>query len=186
MVPALCHHQGAQRRAAGCRARSRLQDVCGEVCVWLRLKLALLFDCLPAYMHTWQDHLSDPRSLQCRYTSEVHLYKPDKVISRVSDSTLFDHLDTTWEFKPGPAPNTCWLSFQTDFRFRSPLYGQVANVFFDEVRPLDPCAHCQAQHAVAYLGVPTIASSCSCSPTCISAALCGGPYPASSQLELWQ
>ena len=63
----------------------------------------------------------------------MYLHRPDKVISKVSDSTLFDHLDTTWTFEKGPTPSTCWLTFKTDFRFRSPLYGQVANVFFDEV-----------------------------------------------------
>ncbi|KAK9793230.1 hypothetical protein WJX73_008192 [Symbiochloris irregularis] len=68
-----------------------------------------------------------------RYTSEVTLTRPNKVVSKVSDSTLFNHLDTTWEFAPGPTPNTCWLSFRTDFEFKSPLYAQVANVFFDEV-----------------------------------------------------
>ena len=62
------------------------------------------------------------------------LHKPDKIISKVSDSSLFDHLDTVWEFQPGPTPTTCWLSFKTDFMFKSPLYGQIASVFFDEVR----------------------------------------------------
>lgn len=76
----------------------------------------------------------------CRYTSQVILHEPRQVISRVSDSTLFDHLDTTWEFQPGPTPSTCWLNFHTDFAFRSPLYAQVASVFFDEVSTFFPQA----------------------------------------------
>ena len=55
------------------------------------------------------------------------------MLSKVSDSTLFDHLDTTWEFKGGPTPSTTWLSFDIDFAFKSPLYRQIASIFFDEV-----------------------------------------------------
>lgn len=38
-----------------------------------------------------------------------------------------------WEFAPGPTPDSCWLSFSVDFAFKSPLYGQLATVFFKEV-----------------------------------------------------
>jgi Polyketide cyclase / dehydrase and lipid transport len=38
-----------------------------------------------------------------------------------------------WEFAPGPTPTSCWLSFSVDFAFKSPLYGQLATVFFKEV-----------------------------------------------------
>ena len=72
----------------------------------------------------------------CSYTSEVTLEQPQRVISRVRDSTLFDHLDTTWEFQGGPTPQSCWLTFSTDFAFKSPLYSQLASVFFQEVHPL--------------------------------------------------
>ncbi len=61
--------------------------------------------------------------------------EPAKVISRVSDSTLFEHLQTTWEFAGGPTPDSCWLTFDIDFAFKSPLYGQLASVFFQEVSP---------------------------------------------------
>ena len=61
------------------------------------------------------------------------LHKPDKVFSTVADSTLFDHLDSTWEFHKGPTPTTTWLTFGVDFAFKSPLYKHVATVFFDEV-----------------------------------------------------
>ena len=70
-----------------------------------------------------------------RYTSEVYLHPPVRVISKVNDSTLFDHLDTTWEFQRGPTPRSCWLTFSTDFAFKSPLYSQLASVFFQEARP---------------------------------------------------
>lgn len=77
----------------------------------------------------------------CRYSSQVYLTEPLKVLSKVSDSTLFDHLDTTWEFKPGPTPSTTWLNFDVDFAFKSPLYRHIASIFFDEASP-----YCLNQH----------------------------------------
>ena len=60
--------------------------------------------------------------------------KPGRqVISKVYDSTLFDHLDSTWDFAVGPAPTSTWLTFSVDFGFKSPLYRHIAAVFFEEV-----------------------------------------------------
>ena len=70
-----------------------------------------------------------------RYTSEVYLKPGEQVISKVFDSTLFDHLDSTWDFKVGPSPSSTWLTFSVDFGFKSPLYRSVAAVFFEEVQP---------------------------------------------------
>ena len=36
----------------------------------------------------------------------------------------------------GPTPHTTWLTFEVDFAFKSPLYRQVASIFFEEVRLL--------------------------------------------------
>ncbi len=80
-------------------------------------------------------HICSQGTRCCRYTSEVTIEEPAKVISRVSDSTLFEHLQTTWEFAGGPTPDSCWLTFDIDFAFKSPLYGQLASVFFQEVSP---------------------------------------------------
>ena len=55
------------------------------------------------------------------------------MVSKVFDSTLFDHLDSTWDFKVGPSPSSTWLTFSVDFGFKSPLYRSVAAVFFEEV-----------------------------------------------------
>lgn len=33
----------------------------------------------------------------------------------------------------GPTPHTTWLTFEVDFAFKSPLYRQVASIFFEEV-----------------------------------------------------
>ncbi|CAI9763639.1 unnamed protein product [Fraxinus pennsylvanica] len=50
-----------------------------------------------------------------------------------SQSSLFDHLINIWEFNEGPAPGTCNLHFLVDFKFQSPFYRQMANMFFKEV-----------------------------------------------------
>ena len=71
--------------------------------------------------------------LRGRYTSEVYLKPGEQVVSKVFDSTLFDHLDSTWDFKVGPSPSSTWLTFSVDFGFKSPLYRSVASVFFEEV-----------------------------------------------------
>jgi ribosome-associated toxin RatA of RatAB toxin-antitoxin module len=68
-----------------------------------------------------------------RYTSQITLEKNKLVLTKVADSTLFNSLDNRWEFAPGPTPTSCWLSFSVDFAFKSPLYGQLATVFFKEV-----------------------------------------------------
>lgn len=68
-----------------------------------------------------------------RYISKVTLAPPHSVQTVTQESTLFHHLHSTWDIKPGPNTGTCWLSFQVDFAFKSPLYRQVATMFFDEV-----------------------------------------------------
>ncbi|CAH9136142.1 unnamed protein product [Cuscuta epithymum] len=67
------------------------------------------------------------------YVSHVELKKPSYIKTTVSESNLFDHLINIWEFNPGPSPGTCTLHFLVDFKFQSPLYHQVANMFFKEV-----------------------------------------------------
>ena len=90
-----------------------------------------------------------------RYTSEVYLKPGEQVISKVFDSTLFDHLDSTWDFKVGPSPSSTWLTFSVDFGFKSPLYRSVAAVFFEEVRlctsALLSHAACQATFSILML-----------------------------------
>ncbi|XP_076930164.1 uncharacterized protein LOC143594839 [Bidens hawaiensis] len=67
------------------------------------------------------------------YVSHVQLVKPKMVKTTSSQSSLFDHLINVWEFNPGPVPGTCDLHFFVDFKFQSPLYSQMASMFFKEV-----------------------------------------------------
>ncbi|GMH04035.1 hypothetical protein Nepgr_005874 [Nepenthes gracilis] len=67
------------------------------------------------------------------YISHVELNKPKSIKTTGSQSNLFEHLINIWEFNPGPTPETCSLYFLVDFKFQSPLYRQVASMFFKEV-----------------------------------------------------
>ncbi|CAI7876130.1 unnamed protein product [Closterium sp. NIES-54] len=60
-----------------------------------------------------------------------HLWELSK--ARSADTGLFHHLDNHWEFAPGRLPGSCLLSFSVDFQFRSLLYTQFLDLFFDEV-----------------------------------------------------
>ncbi|XP_022894770.1 coenzyme Q-binding protein COQ10 homolog, mitochondrial-like isoform X1 [Olea europaea var. sylvestris] len=67
------------------------------------------------------------------YVSRVEFKKPKYVKTTSSQSSLFDHLINIWEFNEGPVPGTCNLYFLVDFKFQSPFYRQMANMFFKEV-----------------------------------------------------
>ncbi|CAI9267051.1 unnamed protein product [Lactuca saligna] len=67
------------------------------------------------------------------YVSHVQLVKPKMIKTTSSQSSLFDHLINIWEFNPGTIPGTCDLHFFVDFKFQSPLYSQMASMFFKEV-----------------------------------------------------
>ncbi|XP_010538483.1 PREDICTED: coenzyme Q-binding protein COQ10 homolog, mitochondrial [Tarenaya hassleriana] len=67
------------------------------------------------------------------YISHVELERPKWIKTTAKDTGVFDHLINEWQFKPGPIPGTCDLYFLVDFKFNSPLYRQVASMFFKEV-----------------------------------------------------
>ncbi|KAK6130880.1 hypothetical protein DH2020_035398 [Rehmannia glutinosa] len=63
------------------------------------------------------------------YVSHVELSKPKSIKTTASQSSIFDHLINVWEFNPGPVPGTCNLYFLVDFKFKSPLYGQLLSLY---------------------------------------------------------
>ncbi|CAI7739474.1 unnamed protein product, partial [Closterium sp. NIES-53] len=71
--------------------------------------------------------------LREKYLSRVTYKRPLFVTARSADTGLFHHLDNHWEFAPGRLPGSCLLSFSVDFQFRSLLYTQFLDLFFDEV-----------------------------------------------------
>jgi coenzyme Q-binding protein COQ10 len=67
------------------------------------------------------------------YTSVVTVQEPFIVHSEAADSTVFNHLVTRWELKPGPNASTSWVTFTIDFSFKNVIYAQTASLFFDHV-----------------------------------------------------
>lgn len=67
------------------------------------------------------------------YVSHVELRKPTYIKTTALDTGLFDHLINIWEFNPGPVPGSSSVHFLVNFKFHSPLYRQVASMFFKEV-----------------------------------------------------
>lgn len=68
-----------------------------------------------------------------RYTSHVTLVNPSKVIAVSSETTLFQHLKTEWQFSRAKDPKSCWVTFQVDFEFRSAVYNKLSEVFLKEI-----------------------------------------------------
>lgn len=90
------------------------------------------------------------------YTSHVTLLRPHLVKAVCSDCRIIKHLDTTWKFSPGlkNSADTCIIDFYVSFEFRSPLYSQLAHLFFNElVRQMEGAFY---QEAKSRYGKPTI------------------------------
>lgn len=68
-----------------------------------------------------------------RYISRVTLVPNERVSARALSTELFHYLYNDWILSPGPSQNTCWLTCQIGFQFRSVLYAQVSHMFFNEV-----------------------------------------------------
>ncbi|XP_042329498.1 coenzyme Q-binding protein COQ10 homolog B, mitochondrial-like [Sceloporus undulatus] len=70
-----------------------------------------------------------------RYVSEISSMPHCQIRAVSKDGRLFQHLETLWQFKPGPPGkvNTCMLKFYVSFEFKSALHSQLANLFFNEV-----------------------------------------------------
>ncbi len=69
------------------------------------------------------------------YTSHVTLKENEMVKAVCTDSRLFDHLITVWQFSPGvrDTTNTAVVTFYLSFQFKSLLYSQMANMIFNEL-----------------------------------------------------
>ena len=93
---------------------------------------------MSTYTCTHRQALQQPTSLlpplpPRSYISHVTFDPGNSIRSRVGSSALFHHLNNTWEFAPGPRPGTTALTFYVDFAFKSALYSEVTNIFFDQV-----------------------------------------------------
>lgn len=69
------------------------------------------------------------------YMSHVTLKENEMVKAICTDSRLFDHLITIWQFSPGvrDTSNTSVVTFYLSFQFKSLIYSQMANMIFNEL-----------------------------------------------------
>lgn len=69
------------------------------------------------------------------YISHVTLRENELVKAICTDSRLFDHLITVWQFSPGvkEASNTSVVTFYLSFQFKSIIYSHMANMIFNEL-----------------------------------------------------
>ena len=69
-----------------------------------------------------------------RYISVVELTPPGKVVATSKETNLFEYLQTEWRFSPSNSqPGRCWVTFEVEFKFKSALYNQAADMFLKEV-----------------------------------------------------
>mmetsp|Transcript_66997 Transcript_66997/g.56877 ORF Transcript_66997/g.56877 Transcript_66997/m.56877 type:complete len:259 (-) Transcript_66997:267-1043(-) len=92
------------------------------------------------------------QGLSEKYTSRVTLTRPalstpeassssssspascsSSILVEAEDSGMFEVLKSSWIFRPGPSPSSCWVEFKIDFAFRNPIYNQLASGFKEEV-----------------------------------------------------
>lgn len=68
-----------------------------------------------------------------KYTSSVRLHRPDRVVAKSVETTLLEYLRTEWKLTPASDPRYCWVHFKIEFKFKSALYNQVSDLFFNEI-----------------------------------------------------
>jgi coenzyme Q-binding protein COQ10 len=67
-----------------------------------------------------------------KYRSKVDLVPPSKVSAQSNNTNLFEYLNSSWTLT-GAGPNSCWVDFKLEYKFRSSLYETVAKQYFDNV-----------------------------------------------------
>ena len=71
--------------------------------------------------------------IQEHYNSTL-IFKESKYIKAIcTDGLLFNMLDCTWKFSEGPLPSSTNIEFDVSFEFRSMIYSNLAQKFFDEI-----------------------------------------------------
>jgi ribosome-associated toxin RatA of RatAB toxin-antitoxin module len=87
-----------------------------------------------------------------KYLSRVTMEKPASVVATSSQSNVFEFLRTQWKFTPTSNAKGTWVSFEIDFKFKSAIYANFANLFMQEVVDKQVkafeqrCAHPETRH----------------------------------------
>lgn len=69
-----------------------------------------------------------------KYISVVRLDHPKSVIAESRQTSLLEYLKTEWHFSPcSNNPKHCWITFEINFKFKSPIYSQISDMFLQDV-----------------------------------------------------
>lgn len=71
--------------------------------------------------------------IQEHYNSTIIFNKPKYIKAVCVDGLLFHMLECTWKFSEGTASSTTIIDFDVSFEFRSIVYSNLAQTFFNEV-----------------------------------------------------
>lgn len=73
--------------------------------------------------------------LKERCTSNISHSKPNLLKIECNDGKLFSNLLIHWRFSPGvrDIPQSCVIDFDASFEFKSAVYAQLVNFFFDQL-----------------------------------------------------
>ncbi len=66
------------------------------------------------------------------YVSKVSCYGKDRIEAEAVDSSLFNHLKSTWLIST-LEDGRCKVDFNVNFEFKSYIYAYAANIFFISV-----------------------------------------------------
>ena len=68
-----------------------------------------------------------------QYISSVRLDPPNAVTVKAVNSSILKLLETEWKFSPAKRSTTsCWISFNINFQFHSPLYEHASELFLQQ------------------------------------------------------
>ena len=71
--------------------------------------------------------------IQEHYKSTIIFNEPNYIKAICTDGLLFHMLDCTWKFSEGSLPSSTNVEFDVCFEFRSLVYSNLAQAFFDEI-----------------------------------------------------
>ena len=69
-----------------------------------------------------------------KYISDVELKYPSSIVAVSKQTNLLEYMTTKWSFSPCSSnPRHCWVIFEVDFKFKSPLYNQISDMFLQDI-----------------------------------------------------
>ncbi|KAI7685498.1 hypothetical protein SSS_10542 [Sarcoptes scabiei] len=66
-----------------------------------------------------------------KYTSIIHLYKPNRILIEGTNSNILKHLQSEWKFEQLNEKRTI-VTFNVEFEFYSSIHSKFMSLFFDD------------------------------------------------------